>query len=112
MTFIIQNAQIQFRESNCYAADLVMLSDIISKQVSDGKRLLFAKRNLIDLGNKQHKMNKQQKLEGVFQREAKKIQIRKRSDCIGAMINRPPTEKRPLWSFVQAGYSPYSYISK
>lgn len=50
-----------------------MLSDIISKQVSDGKRLLFAKRNLIDLGNKQHKMNKQQKLEGVFQREAKKI---------------------------------------
>lgn len=31
---------------------------------------------------------------------------------MGAVINRPPTEKRPLWSFVQAGYSPYSYISK
>lgn len=47
---------------------LLLLSDIISKQVSEGKRLLFAKRNLINLGNKQH-----WKLEGVFQREAKTI---------------------------------------
>lgn len=55
-----------------------MLSDIISKQVSDRKSLSFVKRNLINLGNKQHKMNKQQKLEGVFREKQKNIDYKEK----------------------------------